>query len=65
MNKSGKHKGKCPICKMPVDPKYRPFCSERCQQLDLNKWLSGGYSVPAQEEEFSEYDMDKLEKILH
>ncbi|HEU4826773.1 MAG TPA: DNA gyrase inhibitor YacG [Dongiaceae bacterium] len=39
----------CPICGKPVDPKARPFCSERCRQVDLNRWLSGGYSIPGSE----------------
>lgn len=45
----------CPICKSPVDAgaKTRPFCSKRCQQIDLSRWLVEGYSfaVPARPEE--------------
>lgn len=37
----------CPICDKPTDPKYRPFCSRRCADVDLGKWLSGAYSVPS------------------
>ncbi|AKO95833.1 MULTISPECIES: DNA gyrase inhibitor YacG [Marinovum] len=45
----------CPICAKPSDPKYRPFCSKRCADLDLAKWLSGAYAVPLEEEdEFSD-----------
>jgi endogenous inhibitor of DNA gyrase (YacG/DUF329 family) len=41
----------CPICgKLPV-AKYRPFCSKRCADVDLNRWLKGVYAVPAKEEE--------------
>ena len=41
-------KGKtCPICGAPRDEKYRPFCSRRCADVDLNRWLSGRYAVPA------------------
>ena len=36
----------CPICGKPVDPAFRPFCSKRCADIDLNRWLSGGYSIP-------------------
>jgi hypothetical protein len=36
----------CPICKKPSDPAYRPFCSRRCADLDLGKWLTGGYAIP-------------------
>ena len=41
----------CPICGKPVDPAYRPFCSRRCADIDLNRWLSGVYAVPVKEEE--------------
>lgn len=40
----------CPICKKPADlsPKnrFRPFCSERCQLIDLGKWADGDYADP-------------------
>ncbi|MBS0331715.1 MAG: DNA gyrase inhibitor YacG [Proteobacteria bacterium] len=36
---------KCPICRRPAAPRFRPFCSSRCADLDLHKWLSGGYAV--------------------
>ena len=39
----------CPICQDPPDPKYRPFCSRRCADVDLNRWLSGAYAIPAAE----------------
>ena len=41
----------CPICgKLPVS-QFKPFCSKRCADVDLNRWLSGVYAVPAKEEE--------------
>ncbi len=43
--------GKCPICGKPPQPEYRPFCSRRCADVDLQRWLTGGYAVPAQEDE--------------
>lgn len=40
----------CPICrKAPADPKYRPFCSRRCADVDLQRWLSGVYVVPGED----------------
>ena len=42
---------KCAICGKEQDPKYRPFCSKRCADVDLNRWLSGGYAIPATEED--------------
>jgi endogenous inhibitor of DNA gyrase (YacG/DUF329 family) len=39
----------CPICgKLPV-ARFRPFCSKRCTDVDLNRWLSGVYAVPVTE----------------
>ncbi|MFC6687991.1 DNA gyrase inhibitor YacG [Jhaorihella thermophila] len=39
----------CPICGEKTDPKYRPFCSRRCADLDLGKWLRGAYFIPTDE----------------
>lgn len=39
----------CPICQRQSDPKYRPFCSRRCSDVDLGRWLTGGYALPATE----------------
>lgn len=40
----------CPICRKPAsDPKYRPFCSKRCADVDLQRWFAGAYAVPAEE----------------
>lgn len=42
-----KRQPKCAQCgKNPVSAKYRPFCSKRCADVDLNKWLNEGYSIP-------------------
>ncbi len=38
--------GSCPICGRPRDAKMKPFCSKRCADLDLAKWLKGEYSIP-------------------
>ena len=38
----------CPICTKKTDPKYRPFCSRRCADVDLGRWLTGGYAIPAE-----------------
>lgn len=35
----------CPICAAPTDVKYRPFCSRRCADVDLARWLQGAYAV--------------------
>ena len=38
----------CPICDRETDPKYRPFCSRRCSDVDLARWLNGSYAIPAE-----------------
>ncbi len=42
---------KCEICGKPQDEKYKPFCSKRCADVDLNRWFSGRYAIPAAEED--------------
>ena len=37
----------CPICGKPAIEASRPFCSERCRDVDLNRWLSNSYAIPA------------------
>ena len=39
----------CPICGKPAEPQYRPFCSTRCAQIDLGRWLKGNYRIPTEE----------------
>ena len=39
---------KCPICAKEPTPEFRPFCSARCKQVDLHRWLSEVYRVPAE-----------------
>ena len=39
----------CPICSKPALEQFRPFCSKRCADVDLNRWLSGVYAVPVTE----------------
>jgi endogenous inhibitor of DNA gyrase (YacG/DUF329 family) len=39
----------CPICRKPRVVKFAPFCSARCAQIDLHRWLTGGYAVPGDE----------------
>jgi len=37
----------CPICnRAPAAAKYRPFCSRRCADLDLQRWFTGSYVIP-------------------
>ena len=38
----------CPICRKPTSAEYRPFCSRRCADVDLGRWLTGGYAIPGE-----------------
>ena len=38
----------CPICAKPRDPHYDPFCSKRCADVDLHRWLKGSYVIPGE-----------------
>ena len=47
----------CPICrKADADPKYKPFCSRRCSEVDLQRWFTGAYAIPAALDEGAEDD---------
>jgi len=46
----------CPICSKPADPGYRPFCSRRCADVDLQRWLVGRYAIPAAREDDGDDD---------
>jgi endogenous inhibitor of DNA gyrase (YacG/DUF329 family) len=37
---------KCPECSKPAEAAFAPFCSTRCQQIDLGRWLKGDYVIP-------------------
>ena len=50
----------CPICKKDTAAKYRPFCSKRCADVDLGKWLSGDYAVPSDDPEDVEKAIDEI-----
>jgi endogenous inhibitor of DNA gyrase (YacG/DUF329 family) len=40
---------RCPICGKPSVQRWRPFCSKRCADIDLHRWLGGRYVIPASE----------------
>jgi endogenous inhibitor of DNA gyrase (YacG/DUF329 family) len=44
---------RCPICAKETDERFAPFCSKRCADVDLHRWLSGSYAVPAEPGESS------------
>ncbi|SDX87853.1 hypothetical protein SAMN05444358_1145 [Ruegeria halocynthiae] len=51
----------CPICGAEALRAFRPFCSKRCSDIDLAKWLNGSYSVPSQREEDAEFPDEAAE----
>lgn len=46
-----KNRKACPICGKPTDERTKPFCSKRCADVDLHRWLSGSYAIPVTEDE--------------
>ncbi|MDH3581597.1 MAG: DNA gyrase inhibitor YacG [Hyphomicrobiales bacterium] len=38
----------CPLCGKTSEQATRPFCSQRCADIDLGRWLKGGYAVPGE-----------------
>ena len=50
----------CPICARPASLRYRPFCSRRCADIDLGRWLGEAYRLPAVEPP-DEFELDELE----
>jgi endogenous inhibitor of DNA gyrase (YacG/DUF329 family) len=44
----------CPICGKPEVATYRPFCSRRCADVDLGRWLTEGYAIPTESEDEAE-----------
>ncbi|MEX0301978.1 MAG: DNA gyrase inhibitor YacG [Leisingera sp.] len=54
----------CPICGGESQKSYRPFCSKRCADIDLGKWLNGTYSVPSQDPEDIENALEEANRVL-
>lgn len=42
-------KGTCPICKAQTEVQWRPFCSRRCADVDLGRWMNGRYTIPGED----------------
>lgn len=49
-------RGRCPVCGRPADEAARPFCSVRCADVDLGRWLTGEYRIPTA---ITEEDLDQ------
>lgn len=46
--------GRCPICGEKTEQNFRPFCSKRCRDVDLGRWLGDGYAIPGGQVEADE-----------
>lgn len=54
----------CPICEKAVDAAYKPFCSRRCADIDLGKWLTGSYALPSSDPDDADALIDAMEQAL-
>ncbi|MDG3043011.1 DNA gyrase inhibitor YacG [Roseicyclus marinus] len=52
----------CPICNRDTTPAYRPFCSRRCADVDLARWLTGSYAIPSDDPEDAQAAAEALSK---
>ncbi|MDF7673245.1 DNA gyrase inhibitor YacG [Acetobacteraceae bacterium ESL0709] len=58
----------CPLCKKTTTPEFRPFCSQKCADIDLGRWITGQYRVPSfhiedpHGKEFTAIDRDAFSK---
>jgi len=58
--KAANNNNLCPICdKNTVAEKYHPFCSTRCADVDLGRWLKGNYVIPGEKAEVPENEPDE------
>ncbi len=54
----------CPICGATTVKATRPFCSKRCADVDLARWLNGGYAIPSENPDDADELEDALEKEI-
>ena len=52
----------CPICGNVTEKAWRPFCSRRCADVDLGKWISGDYAVPSRDPEDIDRAIEEAER---
>ena len=54
----------CPMCNKETSPDFRPFCSKRCADVDLAKWLGGAYAIPSNDPDDADELVEELEKAM-
>jgi endogenous inhibitor of DNA gyrase (YacG/DUF329 family) len=52
----------CPICERETIAEFRPFCSKRCADVDLGRWVNGSYAVPSRDPEDIDAAIDAVEQ---
>ncbi|OYX08180.1 MAG: DNA gyrase inhibitor YacG [Rhizobiales bacterium 32-66-8] len=52
----------CAVCGKPAQPRYKPFCSPRCADIDLGRWLKGSYVIPGEPVEETETGLPPRER---
>lgn len=52
----------CPICGEETDKNVRPFCSKRCADIDLGRWMTGSYALPSNDPEDAERVIEEMEQ---
>ena len=55
----------CPICGKKTEPTYRPFCSRRCADRDLGRWMTGAYAIPSEDPDLADEDPDGTDPRPH
>jgi hypothetical protein len=55
----------CPICDKATEEPFKPFCSKRCADVDLRRWLSGSYAIPVTEDEDEDGSNDESSGSVH
>ncbi len=53
----------CPICEKETEMRFRPFCSKRCADIDLGKWMRGDYVVPSRDPEDAERAKEEVARL--
>jgi endogenous inhibitor of DNA gyrase (YacG/DUF329 family) len=52
----------CPVCEKETVAAYKPFCSKRCADVDLAKWLNGSYALPSSDPDYAEALFEAMEQ---
>lgn len=54
----------CPICEKQTSPEFRPFCSKRCADIDLAKWLTGSYAIGSHDPDNADEVAEAMEEAF-